>query len=182
LKGVWETGFIRISVFEIQLWRSALKYLSLLAGGAMSAVLVMAGATSASAASAVAHPAPVAESKIEGAIVVAKKRRRRGRKTGAIIGGAILGAAILGAAANAEARRREEERDYDDRRSSRDDDYDDRPRRSSRRNDDDDYRPRRRARRSSGYERCADAFKSFRESDGTYQPYDRDYRVRCPYL
>jgi hypothetical protein len=156
---------------KMQLWRIALRHLRSLVGGALSAALVLAGASSSFAASAVQHPAPIVASKVEGSIIVAKKNKN---KIGAIIGGAILGAAILGAAANANADERARDRD--------DDDYDDR-RRSSRRDDDYNDRPRRRARRSGGgYARCADAFKSFRESDGTYQPYDRDYRVRCPYL
>ena len=84
-----------------------------------------------------------------------RNRGSNGAKVGGIIAGAIIGAAILGAAANAQNRRD----DYDD--------YEDRPRR---------------VRRGSAADRCADEFKSFRYSDGTYQPYDSDRRRLCPYL
>ena len=106
------------------------------------------------------HPAPIVVSKatqVDGAIVVAKKG-----KTAAIIGGLIVGGILLNEAAKAEerrARRRE---------------------RNRRRRYEEDYRPRHTG--GGSYERCADRYRSFRYSDGTYQPYGGGPREVCPYL
>jgi len=156
--------------------------LKILAGAFVAASLLLAGTVSSFAASAPKHPnqiVRISPATAEGAIVVAQRsRRKRRRNKAAKIGGAVAGIVALGLLANEAAKANR-------RRADDDDDDDDRPRRRVRRDDDDDDRPRRRTRRArsgDAYERCADAFKSFRDSDGTYQPYDSDYRKRCPYL
>lgn len=147
----------------------------IVAGAFALAALMFVGATGSMAASALSHPEPIAIKKAPGAekaIVVAQNRnRRRRRRNRAVVGGVIagaIGAAILAnEAARAAERRRE--REYDE------DRYDERRERRRERSSD---------RRAGGdaYDRCADKFKSFRYSDGTYQPYDSDFRRRCPYL
>lgn len=169
-------------------------FFKLIIGAAFALALTVAGSLTATAATAVTHPSKMSTSKaaeVYGTIVVAQRRgggnrgagnrgggnrgpgirgggnqnfgnrsgRRSGRgaKIGGVIAGALIGAAILGAAANAQNRRD----DYDD--------YEDRPRRVRRRG-------------GSAEDRCADEFRSFRYSDGTYQPYDSDRRRLCPYL
>ncbi len=134
-----------------------MKISNALAGATFAVAIMLAGTSAAAAAAAVNHPAPLNRGQIaqvDGAIVVAKKSK------GAFIGGLIVGAGtaiILNEAAKAEERRER------------------RRRRRER-----EYRPEPTS--ADPYERCAYRFRSFRYSDGTYQPYGGGPREVCPYL
>lgn len=75
---------------------------------------------------------------------------------GAFVAGAIAGAIGAAIIANEAAKAEERRRRY----------YDDRPRHTG----------------GNAEDRCADRFRSFRYSDGTYQPYGGGPRELCPYL
>lgn len=129
-----------------------------LAGATFSVAIMLAGTSGVLAATATTHPAPLEVDRlaeVDGAIVVAKKGK------GAFVGGLIVGAVgtaiILNEAAKAEQRR-------------------ERRRRRRERT----YRPEPVS--ADPYERCAYRFRSFRYSDGTYQPYGGGPREVCPYL
>lgn len=124
-----------------------------LAGAAFGVAIMLAGSTSSFAAAAVSHPAPVAKAAtVDGSMVVAKRGRNAAIAAG-IVAGAVGAAIIASEAAKAE-RRRERRR----------------------------YRRRHRPVHVSPEERCANNFRSFRFSDGTYQPYGGGPRELCPYL
>jgi len=132
------------------------KSLNALAGAVITAAIMLAGTSSSFAAAAVSHPTRIVASQVaqaDGAIVVAKKGK------GAFVAGAIAGAVGAAIIAN-EAARADERR--------------------ARRRYEQDYRPRHIG--GSSYDRCADRFRSFRYSDGTYQPYGGGPREICPYL
>ena len=127
-----------------------------LAGATFAVAIMLAGTNSVFAAAAPTHPAPLKMDRlaqVKGAIVVAKKSK------GAFVGGLIVGAVgtaiILNEAAKAEQRRERRRRERE-------------------------YRPAPIS--ADPYERCAYRFRSFRYSDGTFQPYGGGPRELCPYL
>ena len=130
-----------------------MKSLNALAGAAIAAAIILAGTSSSFAAAAVSHPTPIVAGQAAQADgAIVVAKKGKGAFVAGAIAGAIGAAIIVNEAARADERRRYEQ--------------DDRPRHTG----------------GSSYDRCADRFRSFRYSDGTYQPYGGGPREVCPYL
>ena len=120
--------------------------------GAVLATAFLLAGTSSSFAASAASH-PAASKAVKAEGTIVVAKKGKGAFVAGAIAGAIGAAIIANEAAKAEERRR---RYYDD----------DRPRYTG----------------GNAEDRCADRFRSFRYSDGTYQPYGGGPRELCPYL
>lgn len=139
-----------------------MKILNALAGATLSVAVMLVGTTTSFAAAAVSHPTTVASKAANDGTIVVAKRGRNAAIVGGIIAGAVGVAIIANEAAKAEERRARNRRRNRNRRYEQ------------------NHRPQ--PAQGGGYERCAYKFRSFRYSDGTYQPYGGGPRELCPYL